>query len=74
MSQNKKYQSSIRWTQPYGDRGSVPYHHITGWRKRQTLDRILDDLHTQQLQMIDDAVDRSDLRDAKELIDYIRQK
>ena len=66
MSQNKKYQSSIRWTQPY--------HHITGWRKRQTLDRILDDLHTQQLQMIDDAVDRSDLRDAKELIDYIRQK
>ncbi len=65
---------TYKWTQPYGDRSSVPYHHITGWRKRQTLDRILDDLHTTQLDMIDEAVEKSDLSDAKELIQWIMEK
>ena len=63
---DKRYTASTRWTQPY--------HHITGWRKRQTLDRIIDDLHTQQLDMIDEAVDRSDLSQAKELISWIMNK
>jgi hypothetical protein len=73
MDKGQRYTASTRWTQPYGDR-SVPYHHITGWRKRQTLDRIIDDLHTQQLDMIDEAVDRSDLSQAKELISWIMNK
>ena len=34
----------------------------------------LSDLHQMQLDMIDEALDRSDLRDAKELIDYIKSK
>ncbi len=57
---------TYKWTQPY--------HHVSGWRKRQTLDRILDDLHTTQLDMIDEAVEKSDLRDAKELIQWIMEK
>jgi hypothetical protein len=64
MNQNRpNYQNSIRWNQPYG-----------GWRKRQIIQQTLDDLHTQQMDMIDAAVDASDLRDAKELIEYIRNK
>jgi hypothetical protein len=62
----KKYTASTRWTQPY--------HYITGWRKRQTINRVLDDLHTQQLDFIDAAVDQSDLSDAKTIIAHIMQK
>ena len=43
-------------------------------RKRMILQHLLDDLHMAQLEMIDDAVDYSDLRDAKELITYIKEK
>jgi hypothetical protein len=42
-------------------------------RKRQIIDQQLDELHTIQLDMIDLAVDYSDLSQAQEVIDYIRQ-
>ena len=61
------YSNSLRWTQTYGTGAS-------GWRKRQIINTVLSDLHTQQLDMIDAAVDTSDLSDAKEVIDYIRNK
>lgn len=54
---------TLSWTQPY-----------TGWRKRQILQSTLNELHETQLQMIDEAVERSDLSQAKELIEYIRNK
>lgn len=41
-------------------------------RKRQIINAQLDELHTMQLDMIDQAVDYSDLRDAQEIINYIR--
>jgi hypothetical protein len=41
-------------------------------RKRQIIDAIVNNLHNTQMEMIDEAVDRSDLREAKEVIDYIR--
>jgi hypothetical protein len=43
-------------------------------RKRQIIDRMMNDLHTQQLDFIDAAVDQSDLSDAKALISWIMQK
>ena len=43
-------------------------------RKRQIIDRQVDELHTMQLDMIDQAVDASDLRKAKEIIEWIRSK
>lgn len=46
----------------------------SGWRKRQIVEQTLKELHETQLQMIDEAVDRSDLRQANEVIDYIRNK
>jgi hypothetical protein len=41
-------------------------------RKRQIINAQLNELHTMQLDMIDQAVEYSDLRDAKEVIDWIR--
>jgi glutathionylspermidine synthase len=41
-------------------------------RKRQIIDAALDELHAMQLDMIDTAVECSDLQQAKELIDHIR--
>jgi hypothetical protein len=41
-------------------------------RKRQIIDAIVNNLHNTQMEMIDEAVDRSDLQAAKEVIDYIR--
>lgn len=55
---------SIRWTQPY----------TLGNLKRQAIDSLLNELHSQSLDMIDEAVERSDLRQAKELIEHIRNK
>ena len=43
-------------------------------RKRQIIDRQVDELHTMQLDMIDAAVEASDLREAKEIIEWIRSK
>ncbi len=65
MNPNERpnYQNSIRWNQSY-----------SGWRKRQIIQQTLDDLHTQQMDMIDAAVEVSDLKDAKEILDWIRKK
>lgn len=41
-------------------------------RKRQVIDRMLAELHEAQLAMIDQAVEYSDLTQAKELIDHVR--
>jgi hypothetical protein len=41
-------------------------------RKRQIINRQIDELHEMQLDMIDQAVDASDLREAKEIIEWIR--
>jgi hypothetical protein len=42
-------------------------------RKRQIIDATLDELHNMQLAMIDAAVDCSDLKEAQEIIDWIRK-
>lgn len=49
-----------------------PYYSFN--RKRQIIDRQLDELHTMQLDMIDQAVALSDLHEAKEIIEWIRSK
>ena len=61
------YQNSLRWSQSYGTGAS-------GWRKRQIINTVLSDLHNTQLDMIDQAVDQSDLSDAKAVIDWIKEK
>lgn len=66
---DKKYDYSIRWTQAYD-----PLQKAKGWRKRQVIDAAVAHLHNLQLDMIDEAVEKSDLRQAKEVIDYIRNK
>ena len=73
MNKNERpnYQNSLRWNQPYG---GYTVTVSSGWRKRQIVDKMMDELHETQLQMIDEAVEVSDLRDAKEVIDYIRNK
>jgi len=48
-----------------------PYYNFN--RKRQIIDRQLDELHTMQLDMIDRAVEYSDLREAKEVIDWVKK-
>jgi hypothetical protein len=50
-----------------------PYYRVSMNRKRQIIDAALDELHTLQLAMIDAAVDCSDLREAKEVIDWIQR-
>jgi hypothetical protein len=50
-----------------------PYYRVSMNRKRQIIDATLDELHTLQLDMIDQAVEYSDLQEAKELIDWIRK-
>ena len=70
MNRNERphfYQNSLRWSQSYGTGAS-------GWRKRQIVNAMMDDLHTQQLDMIDAAVDTSDMAEAKQVIEWIRQK
>jgi len=42
-------------------------------RKRQIIDAMVNDLHNIQLDMIDEAVKYSDMTQAREVIDYIRQ-
>ena len=63
---NDKKMYSVKWTQPYVA--------STGWRKRKVIDSFLNDLHNEQLKYIDLAVETSDLREANELIDYIKNK
>ena len=49
-----------------------PYYSVSMNRKRQIIDAVINNLHNTQLDMINEAVDRSDLREAKELIDWIK--
>ena len=50
-----------------------PYYRVSMNRKRQIIDAMVNDLHEQYFDMIEQAVEYSDLRQAKEVIDYIRQ-
>jgi hypothetical protein len=50
-----------------------PYYSVSMNRKRQIIDAVINNLHNTQLDMIDEAVDRSDCREAKEIIDWIRK-
>jgi len=43
-------------------------------RKRQVIDKTLEDLHNMQMQMIEEAVASSDFKQANELINYIKGK
>jgi hypothetical protein len=47
-----------------------PYYYFN--RKRQIIDRQVDELHNLQLDMIDQAVELSDLSEAKEIIEWIK--
>lgn len=73
MNQNdrpNRYINSIRWSQPYRDYKNT-------WeqpQKRQIIDAMMADLHTQQLDMIDAAVEASDMAAAKEVIEWIMKK
>ena len=49
-----------------------PYYRVSMNRKRQIIDAMVNDLHEQYFDMIDQAVALSDLRDARELIEYIK--
>lgn len=65
MNQNKRpnYQNSIRWSQPYPNS-----------RKRQIIDAMMNDLHSQMLDFIDQAVEASDMADAKTVLRHIMEK
>lgn len=43
-------------------------------RKRQIINHMVNELHTIQMDMIDQAVDSSDLRQANEVINFIKEK
>jgi len=49
-----------------------PYYRVSMNRKRQIIDAQLNELHTIQLDMIDQAVDYSDLSQARDVIEYIK--
>ena len=50
------------------------YKTVTVSRKRQIINRQLDELHEMQLDMIDQAVDASDLHQANEIIEWIQSR
>ncbi len=50
-----------------------PYYRVSMNRKRQIIDAMVNDLHEQYFDMIDEAVKYSDMTQAREVIDYIRQ-
>ena len=50
------------------------YKTMTVSRKRQIINRQLDELHEMHLDMIDAAVDASDLREANEIIEWIQSR
>ena len=66
MNKNYRYTNpnykSITYTVTGGDGGKV------------TLTEFLNDLHTIQLDCIDEALEKSDLQDAKDVIAYIKAK
>lgn len=50
------------------------YKTVTVSRKRHIINRQLDELHEMQLDMIDQAVDASDLHEANEIIEWIQSR
>lgn len=59
----------------YNQSNMQPYRRITyKVNNRVIIDQLLDDLHTIQLDFIDEAVDKSDLSDAKAVIQWIKEK
>ncbi len=52
----------------------APKPYYTFNRKRQIIDAQLDELHTMQLAMIDEAVEYSDLQEANDVINWIKEK
>lgn len=59
----------------YNQWNTQPYRRITyKVNNRVVIDQLLDDLHTIQLDYIDEAVNKSDLSDAKAVIDWIKEK
>jgi hypothetical protein len=78
---DKKTNYSVRWTQAYEPiktgwrKGqTINLFAKSGWRKRQIINEAVAHLHNLQLDMIDEVVDKSDLSQAKELINYIKNK
>lgn len=63
-----KLNYSVRWTQAYGRVQSA------NWSKRQVVNSFVDELHSMQLDMIDEAVSNSDLKEANTLINYVKKK
>lgn len=49
------------------------YKNIRLSRKRQIIDQTLDELHNMQLDMVDQAVMLSDLQQAKDIINVIKE-
>lgn len=47
---------------------------LVGIYKRQKIDEFLNELHTMQETYIEEALEKSDLREAKEVLEYIRKK
>jgi len=43
-------------------------------RKRQINDQMVNELHTMQMDMIDEAVNQSDLKQANDVINFIKEK
>lgn len=43
-------------------------------RKRQIIDAMVNELHTMQMDMIDQAVAQSDLKQANDVINFIKEK
>lgn len=43
-------------------------------RKRQIINHMVNELHTIQMDMIDQAVEKSDLKQANEVINFIKEK
>lgn len=43
-------------------------------RKRQIINHMVNDLHTMQMDMIDEAVGKSDLKQANDVINFIKEK
>ena len=59
----------------YNQWNNQPYRRITYTvNKRIVIDKLLNDLHSVQLDYIDEAVDKSDLSDARAVIEWIKEK
>lgn len=59
----------------YNQHHNQPYRRITyKVNNRVVIDQLLDELHTMQLDFIDEALEKSDLSEAKAVIEYIKGK